>query len=689
MTVTAEDGSGHPVTSFNGTLTLGLTNDPDGGALGGTITATAVNGVATFPGVTLSQAASGYELVVTGDNVGEVDAGPITVTSTAQPSVSLASSATTPVYGQPVTFTATVSPATATGTVTFLDGTATLGTGTLNSSGVATLTTDALPLGASAVTAVFGGATSAAVTETVSADGTTTAVTSSANPDEVGQPVTFTATVSPDAPGALGPAGSVQFNVDGKPLGSPVTASGGVAVSPSTSTLALGSHTVTAVFTPDSSGDFLTSTGTLTGQKVLAFTSTTLSAGTTTSTFGQPVTFTASVTNLDTTTAVTGSVTFYDGTRPIGAAAVSGGQAVFTTSALAAGAAPYAITAVYNGSVKLAGSTSGAVGVTVAQAATTVALTDPAAGPVAYGTSLALTAQVSGVGTPAVPTGAVRFYSGTTVVGSAPLRGGVAEVTVTLPAGSPDALTAVYLGSANFTGDTSPAVNQEVDPAQTSASLSLSAGSIVYGQGVTFTAAVANTDTAAAPTGLVRFYNGATLLGAAPVGAGGVATLTRTNLPAGSYSVTASYVGTANFAASASSPAAPLTVAPDATTATLTSPTGPTEYGQPVTFNLSVSTTDTATVPTGGTVTFYLDYGTAGQKVLGYAGLSKGAATFTTKLIPAGSHSVTAVYMGTANFQAATSNAVSQSVGPASTAADLNGGVGNWLTKTFPKMFGA
>jgi len=65
------------------------------------------------------------------------------------------------VFGQSVTFTATVSAVspgagTPSGTVTFKDGTTTLGTGTL-SGGVATLATSALSLGAHSITAVYGG----------------------------------------------------------------------------------------------------------------------------------------------------------------------------------------------------------------------------------------------------------------------------------------------------------------------------------------------------------------------------------------------------------------------------------------------------------------------------------------------------------------------------------------------------
>src|SRR5581483_7541855 len=74
-----------------------------------------------------------------------------------------------------------------------------------------------------------------------------------------------------------------------------------------------------------------------------------------------------------------------------------------------------------------------------------------------------------------------------------------------------------------------------------------------------------------------------------------------------------------------------------------------------------------------GPVYFYFGYGTASQRLVGGAPLVGGAATFTTRpnALPAGSDGVTAVYNGTANFQAATSNAVTESVSPANTLAGL------------------
>lgn len=81
----------------------------------------------------------------------------LTITSSVLTTTSVTSSLNPSVYGTPVTFTATVSPAAATGTVTFRDGGTAIGTGTLNGAGVATFTTTLLAVGAHTITAVYGG----------------------------------------------------------------------------------------------------------------------------------------------------------------------------------------------------------------------------------------------------------------------------------------------------------------------------------------------------------------------------------------------------------------------------------------------------------------------------------------------------------------------------------------------------
>ena len=95
----------------------------------------------------------------------------------------VSSSANPSVFGQSVTFTATVSSTSGTpsGTVTFKDGATTLGTGTL-SGGAATYSTSSLSVSGHTITAVYGGdtnftgSTSSGLTQTVNKGATTTAV---------------------------------------------------------------------------------------------------------------------------------------------------------------------------------------------------------------------------------------------------------------------------------------------------------------------------------------------------------------------------------------------------------------------------------------------------------------------------------------------------------------------------------
>ncbi|MFI5456107.1 MAG: Calx-beta domain-containing protein [Isosphaerales bacterium] len=63
-TVHADDSSGNLESSFDGTVTVALANNPGGGTLGGTLSVRASGGVAVFSGLKLTAAASGYTLQV-------------------------------------------------------------------------------------------------------------------------------------------------------------------------------------------------------------------------------------------------------------------------------------------------------------------------------------------------------------------------------------------------------------------------------------------------------------------------------------------------------------------------------------------------------------------------------------------------------------------------------------------------
>src|SRR5207237_1166054 len=119
---------------------------------------------------------------------------------------------------------------------------------------------------------------------------TGTVLVSSANPALFGQTLSFTATISIGDPSAGTPTGTVQFQIDGSDAGSPVSVStsGDVTTASfSTTSLAVGSHTVTASYSGDDS--FAGSSGTLAGPQTVdqASTSMALVSSANPSVFGQ------------------------------------------------------------------------------------------------------------------------------------------------------------------------------------------------------------------------------------------------------------------------------------------------------------------------------------------------------------------------------------------------------------------
>ena len=241
--------SGASVT-FSGPNTV-FTN-PDGIALCPNMNA---NSVAGSFSVTASAAGTSN---ITFNLSNNQDSTSTTVTSNANPSV----------YGQTLTLTSKVSANTSgagtpSGIVTFKDGTIVIGTQTLNNVGVATLTTSLLSVGSHSITAVYGGdntfktSTSAAFSQVVNQAATTSLLTSSANSSIIGQSVTFTGTITANAPGAGIPSGTVSFKEGTTVLGTGTLNASGVATF-STTTLSVGNHSITTVY--DGDLNFTTST---------------------------------------------------------------------------------------------------------------------------------------------------------------------------------------------------------------------------------------------------------------------------------------------------------------------------------------------------------------------------------------------------------------------------------------------
>ncbi len=168
---------------------------------------------------------------------------------------------------------------TPTGNVLVGDGSTDSCTGTV-AAGQCNLTLNTV--GSRSITATYQGdanfnasPASAGAPHTVNKINTTTVVTSSKNPSDVGDIVTFTATITPVS-GTDSPGGTVQFrdgpSGTGTPIGGPATVTNGVATV-QTSTLTAGTHTITADYSGDA--NLNVSSGTLPGgQLVIAGTPT-------------------------------------------------------------------------------------------------------------------------------------------------------------------------------------------------------------------------------------------------------------------------------------------------------------------------------------------------------------------------------------------------------------------------------
>src|SRR5439155_25600169 len=226
------------------------------------------------------------------------------VVSAGNTTTTLSSSANPSLSGQPVTFTATVASVTAgatnrTGTVQFkIDGVNFGAPVTLSANSATSGAISSLSVANHTITAVYSGdanfntSTSPNLTQTVNKAGTTTAVVSSVNPSVFGQSVTFTATVTPAAPGTATPTGTVTFKDGATPIGTNTLSSGQATFT--TSSLTVASHTISAVYNSDGSFNISTSPN-MTQTVNKASTTTTLVSSPNPTVFGQQTIFTATV----------------------------------------------------------------------------------------------------------------------------------------------------------------------------------------------------------------------------------------------------------------------------------------------------------------------------------------------------------------------------------------------------------
>jgi sugar lactone lactonase YvrE len=571
-----------------------------------------------------------------------------TITSTATITI-LTAGGTTSLSGKPVTLTASVSSPTAIpgGIVIFQDGSTNIGQGTLNASGVATLTTSALSVGSHTLTAVYQGnssytaSTSAPLVETIALATTGLTLATPVSPVDVGTAVTFSADLTSNG---VAPTGSLTLH-DGSVAIATQSVTNTGTFTFSISTLAIGAHTLTAAYAGDGNNSPAASnTITVTVQQAPSTTS--LAASANPSTVGQPLTLTAGVASPG--IGITGSISFLDGAVTIGSATLNAsGVATFTTSSLSFGA--HTLIAIYSGDTNHANSTSPALSEQIVQAST-VGLTS-SLNPSTTGINVVFTATATGVGS-LIPTGSVTFSDGATPLATVSLNaaGSASFPTSALAVGS-HTITASYTGDRNYSTAASSLV-QTIQSANTNVTLTASANPAIYGTPLALTSTVSSNGGTA--TGNVTFTDGGATIGTAVLNAGGVATLTTSSLAPGAHSIVASYAGDGKASPSASTP---LTInVLQLTAVALASNANPAQTLSPVV--LTAALTNNGVTPITGTVTF-----SDGAALLGTAAVdTSGHATLTVPSLTSGNHSIVASYSGDTNDFSGVSPAFIQGV---------------------------
>ena len=268
------------------------------------------------------------------------------------------------------------------------------------------------------------------------------------------------------------------------------------------------------------------------------------------------------------------------------------------------------------------------------------------------------------------PTGVGHFLSGAVPTTSC-VFGYTFQDAAPLTGGS-HILSATYSGDASFGPLTSSPVTVTITPATVAGALRASATNISVGDLVHFTLTLTALSGAGPgtlpPTGAVTLTDTttATVIGTGTLsasGAGAIATFdTNVITAAGAHSLTASWVGDANYAGGTTAAVTVTVQAGTATSVAVTSNLNPATLGGRPTWTATM----TPTTVTAGTVNFYDGLTFLGSGTVGAAH----TATFRPAAnvnLPAGIHTITAYYGGNATFNASVSPGFSQTFTPANT----------------------
>ncbi|MGA7155463.1 MAG: Ig-like domain repeat protein [Acidobacteriaceae bacterium] len=551
------------------------------------------------------------------------------------------------------------------GSVTFSEGATVYGVEVINSSGNAVLPITTLTAGSHNITASYAGdtnyasSTSAIFVQTVQPTATTTTLSSQSTSTLAGQPASFTASVSS---ATVIPSGDVDFEDGGVIIGQGTLNAQGVSAF-STKTLAVATHTITAVYLGDQ--DYSASASAALQQSVELATS--------------------SLSLVGPSAAVDAGMTFgvtiglsSNGVAPSGAMALRNGDATIATQSVATdgtfsfanlslGVGSYQLTAAYSGDANNAASVSNSAAVTV-QLTPTVTSIISSASPSTVGVGVTFTATATG-GTPA-PTGLVEFVDGTAVLGSASVgSNGSSSLSTSALAFGVHSIAAIYEGDVDHAASTSAVLTEKIVETA-SVALTSSTNPSVFGSDVFFVVKITGAG-AQIPTGQVELSYGSSMLGTLMLDGTGGGTLQVAALPVGLDSVTAVYGGDSNY--SASSVSLMQTVQDVTSQVALTVSQNPAIYATPITFTATV--TGNVGEVQWGSVNFMDGGAPIGSGVVN----ANGVVTLTLATLAPGIHSIVASYSGgngisasssspqTLLLQELTSSVLSSSANPTST----------------------
>ncbi len=436
------------VTFYNGSTAIGTAQISDADGLASTGIAQLQTTFSSVGAQSITVQYNGNDFYAAGTSA------PMTIgvysNNLASTSVSLQASTTTPQYLTNVTLTATVSPAAATGSVTFYNGSTNIGSAAV-SAGTAVLTTQFAAGGTDTLHAVYSGdynylsSTSSSLAMNVSGPlVTSTNLTASTSSIDIGGSVTLTAHLTPATA-----TGSVTFFNGSTSIGT-ANVNAGVATL-NTTFASSGQILLQAAFAGNASWEASAS-----GKISLFVTGDTPSAvvmqiAPSSLVIGDFATLTANVSPV----AATGTVVFYNGTSGIGNCTIAGGTCSFESIFNAAGS--QSLTAVYSGDTTYISSTSSAVPLNVGNPGPTPSTTMLTLSEYSGydGDWVTLTATVS----PLAATGQVDFYDNGNWLASVPLSSGTAAWSQIFNEDGENSITAVYNGDATYSLSTSSTQN--------------------------------------------------------------------------------------------------------------------------------------------------------------------------------------------------------------------------------------